>query len=82
VALARGRPVRAARLVGAVAAVWTARGRSAWDIEPRSRRDRDRNLAAARARLDEAAFAAAWAEGQAMSLEEAIAEALQQAPSG
>jgi predicted ATPase/DNA-binding SARP family transcriptional activator len=33
-------------------------------------------LAAIRTRLDEPSFAAAWAEGQAMTLEEAVAEAL------
>ena len=34
-------------------------------------------VAAARAQLDEGAFAAAWAAGEAMSLEQAIDEALQ-----
>jgi tetratricopeptide (TPR) repeat protein len=82
VALARGRPVRAARLLGATFALWTERGPSAWEIEPRARRDRDRNLAAARAQLETAEFAAAWAEGQAMSTEQAIAEGLEEAPAG
>jgi hypothetical protein len=35
----------------------------------------ERDLAAARARLDEAAFAAAWAEGRAMGMEQAVAYA-------
>jgi hypothetical protein len=34
-------------------------------------------MAAARAALGEEAFAAAWAEGQAMTLEEAVAYALE-----
>ncbi len=37
----------------------------------------DRDLAATRAQLDAAAFEAAWAEGQAMTLEEAMAYALE-----
>ena len=36
----------------------------------------ERSVAAARAQLDEAAFAAAWAEGRAMTLEQAILFAL------
>jgi hypothetical protein len=36
----------------------------------------DRNLAAVRSQLDEATFAQAWAEGQAMTLEQAMAYAL------
>jgi hypothetical protein len=74
--------VHAARLLGAATALWTARGPSAWEIEPRARRDRDRNLAAARAQLAEAEFAAAWAEGQAMPVEQAIGKALQAVPAG
>jgi hypothetical protein len=36
----------------------------------------ERGVAAARALLDQATFAAAWAAGRAMTLEQAIAEAL------
>ncbi len=36
----------------------------------------ERNLAVARAQLDAAAWDAAWAEGKAMTLEQAIAYAL------
>ena len=36
-----------------------------------------RNIAAARAQLGESAFAAAWAAGRALPLEQAIAEALE-----
>ncbi len=39
-----------------------------------------RVLSAARAQLDEAAFAAAWAEGQAMTMEEAVRYALESLP--
>jgi hypothetical protein len=40
------------------------------------RADYEGSLAAARAQLDAATFAAAWKAGRAMSLEQAIAEAL------
>jgi hypothetical protein len=40
------------------------------------RADYDRFVAAAWDQLDAATFAAAWAEGRAMSLDQAIAEAL------
>ena len=43
---------------------------------PMDRAAYERHLSAARTRLDEAAFAAAWSEGRAMDLEEAVAEAL------
>jgi hypothetical protein len=36
----------------------------------------DRTVAAVRAQLDEATFAAAWAAGRTMTLDEAIAEAI------
>jgi hypothetical protein len=39
-------------------------------------------VAAVRASLGEAAFAAAWAAGQAMTLDEAIAAALTDGPAG
>ena len=43
------------------------------------RADYDRIVAAARAQLDEAAFDVAWAAGRALTLDEAIAEALREA---
>ena len=43
---------------------------------PREQTTYERDVTAARAHLDEAAFAATWAEGQAMTLEQAIAYAL------
>ena len=47
-------------------------------ISPRERAERDQAIAAARTALGEEEFAKAWAEGQAMTLEEAIAYALEE----
>jgi tetratricopeptide (TPR) repeat protein len=47
---------------------------AAW---PEARADFDHYVAVARAQLDEAAFAVAWAEGQAMTLAQAISYALE-----
>jgi hypothetical protein len=67
-------PVRAARLLGAAAALRDAdQSQPVWA----RRREIERNLAAARAQLDDATFAAAWAEGRAMTLEQAIAYGLE-----
>jgi tetratricopeptide (TPR) repeat protein len=70
VALARRDPARAARLLAA-----TTRPRAkvtyASDFYPIGEETRERTLEAARAALDEAEFAAAWAEGEALSLEAA-----------
>ena len=49
---------------------------------PGGRRELDRAVSAVRAQLAEAEFDADWAEGQAMPLEQAVAEALQGAPAG
>jgi hypothetical protein len=46
---------------------------------PAARATYERAIALARARLGEEAFAAAWAEGRALSLEQALAEALDDA---
>jgi tetratricopeptide (TPR) repeat protein len=72
-AAAEGQAARAARLFGAVEAVRAAIGSV---VLPAFRAGYDRGMAAARAALDEEAFAAAWAAGQAMTPEEAIADAL------
>ena len=48
-------------------------------LQPRERGEYDRYLSGARAALGEAAIAAAWEAGQALSLEAAIAFALQTA---
>jgi hypothetical protein len=72
VSIAVGDPYRAARIFGAEAA---ARGDTAMF---QGRRDRwEDDLAAVRATLGEAAFEVAWAEGRAMTLEQAIADALE-----
>ncbi len=73
VAGAQGRSAPAARLFGAAAALLDTLGAS---LNPIGRAVYDRNLVAVRALMDEAAFEAAWAEGRAMSQEQAIAEAL------
>jgi len=70
---ALGETERAARLLGAAAALRTSIGVS------RSRRvaaDHVRTVAAVREALGEEAFAAAWAVGSAMGLEEAVACAI------
>jgi hypothetical protein len=45
-------------------------------IPPADRPEHERQVAVLRAELGDAAFAAAWAEGQAMTLEAALAEAV------
>jgi hypothetical protein len=55
------------------------RRRAAYDEWPWPRATDDADAAAACAQLGEAAFTAAWAEGQAMTLEQAVASALEQA---
>jgi tetratricopeptide (TPR) repeat protein len=67
---------RAARLWGAAEAWHTARGAPLW---PADRAERDRYVPVARARVDEATFAAAWAEGSAMGLERGAAYASREA---
>jgi tetratricopeptide (TPR) repeat protein len=66
-------PARAARLFGAIELLLNVTG---GQLEPTVRAEYDRNLAVARAQLDEATFAAAWAEGRMFSLEQAMAYAL------
>ena len=73
---ARGQAGRAARLYGAAAALREAIG---VPLPPADRAVHDRGLAAARAGLGEAAFAIAWAAGQALPLEQAVADALEPA---
>jgi non-specific serine/threonine protein kinase len=63
---------RAARLLAATEAVWAELGGAPW---PASRADHDRAVCAARAALGEEAFAAAFAQGRAMTLEEAVEDA-------
>jgi predicted ATPase/class 3 adenylate cyclase len=70
---ARNQPERAARLFGAAEALREALHAP---LPPSSRALYDRDVAAARAGLDAEAFAAAWAEGHAKTLDEIIAYAL------
>ncbi|HET8632470.1 MAG TPA: protein kinase [Thermomicrobiales bacterium] len=73
VAGAQGSPARAARLFGAAA---TLRADLGVPMASFIRGYYERFLAAARASADEAAFAAAWAEGEALPLDEVITYAL------
>jgi predicted ATPase/DNA-binding SARP family transcriptional activator len=72
-AVAQGRAAWAARVLGAVEMLRTLISAS---LSPSERVVYQRSIAAARAQLEDATFAAAWAAGQAMTLEQAIAEAL------
>jgi predicted ATPase len=74
-AAAVGRPEQAVRLWGAEEALREATTLPIW---PEQQPDYERAIAAARAALDEETFAAAWAAGRAMSLEQAIAYALEE----
>jgi hypothetical protein len=64
---------QAARLFGAAEGQRAAIGRS---LLPSDRADHDRHVETARAALGEATFAALWAEGRELSLEQAAAVAL------
>ena len=73
VALAQGQARKAACLLGAAAALRAAIGSV---VDPVDQPENESRLAALRAELGEAQFAAAWDEGRAMSLDQAIAYAL------
>jgi len=64
---------RAARLLGAAEAARAAANSPMW---PDEQLEYDRELAAVRAQLDEAALAREWKAGRALTLEEAVAYAL------
>jgi len=70
----QGNAARAAHLFGAAEGLREAIGTP---LQIGERTDYDRDLAAARAHLDAATFAAAWADGRALPLEQAIAYALE-----
>jgi hypothetical protein len=76
IAIVDGKPTRAARLLAAADKFIIAFDGEWWTVE---QADYERYLAAARAKLDEAAFIAAWATGRAMTMEQAIAYALEEA---
>jgi tetratricopeptide (TPR) repeat protein len=68
-----GEPEKAARLLGASQAGVNVRG---FDHQPSDKPEVAKYIADVRAQLDEATFEAAWAEGQAMTLEQAVAYVL------
>jgi predicted ATPase/DNA-binding CsgD family transcriptional regulator len=74
-AVALGQPERSARLVGAAEAQYETQGYlpQGYDIP-----EFERYRAAAHEQLDEVTFMTAWAEGQAMNLDEAITYALEE----
>jgi len=74
VACAIGQPERAVRLLGAEQVL---REEVGYQIFPTVRADYEQAVAAARAQLGEEAFAAAWAAGRALTLEQALAYALE-----
>jgi predicted ATPase/DNA-binding XRE family transcriptional regulator len=76
VAVGQGRPERAARLLGASAAL---RDEMGMPLTPIMRADHDHAETASRAALGEEAFAAAWAVGGGLPLAESIADALVEA---
>jgi DNA-binding CsgD family transcriptional regulator len=73
VAVSQGQPERAARLLGAAEALLDRIGAR---ISASNQADRDRTLAAVRAGLDEATFAAAWEAGWASPPEQVAGAAL------
>jgi predicted ATPase/class 3 adenylate cyclase len=75
VAGAQVRPERQARLLGAAE---TLREGGSARLEPLDQVEVDRYAAAARAALGEEAFAAAWAEGRQLTLEQAVAYAMEE----
>jgi predicted ATPase len=77
VAAGRGQAPRAARLLGAVASGLEAHGQS---MPTRMRAEYEETKALARGALGEEAFAAAWAEGRAMTLDAAVTYALEEVP--
>ena len=73
VARGQGQSDQAVRLCGAVEALLES---SCIHLASADQIEYDRTLAATRIHLDEVTFAAAWTEGRAMTVEQAIAEAL------
>src|SRR5262249_54302749 len=69
VSVAEAYPERAARLFGAAEGLRAAMGAL---LPPADRAEHDRSVATARTALGEEAFAAAWAEGRALTLEAVI----------
>ncbi len=76
VALVRGNPLRAARLLGATEAMHDC------PVFPARRRELDQADAAICAQMDPSEYEAAWSAGHALPLDQAIALALQEATAG
>jgi predicted ATPase len=76
IAAVAGKAAQAARLVACVDALSTKAELSPSNWQPEHRNNYSRTLAAIRVQLDEATFAAAWEEGRALTLEQAVADAL------
>jgi tetratricopeptide (TPR) repeat protein len=74
VAAAQGKLDRSARFYGRAEALRRAIGAP---LPPSERAELDRRLAAARAERGESAFAAIWAAGRALTLDQIVAEALE-----
>jgi len=74
VALARGQPDKAARLL---AAAYALRDTIGSVIDPVDLPEHERTLGVLRAQLGEEGFADCWTEGRALSLEQAVASALE-----
>ena len=72
-ALAQGQVIRSVHLFGAANAILQA---LSWRLAPSDNEAFERNLRSARMQLGEEAFDAAWADGCALSLEQAEAYAL------
>jgi predicted ATPase/DNA-binding SARP family transcriptional activator len=75
-----GHPERVLRAVLLLSAAAATRDVLGLPLPPGNRAAYERDLATMRDRLNAAAWQAAWAEGQAMTLEQAIAEALTEEP--
>jgi non-specific serine/threonine protein kinase len=71
----RGNPERAAQLLGASDGLFKTMGLG---LQPTDQAEIDRFEAAVRAQLSEEAYQSAWTKGQAMSLEQAVAYALEE----
>jgi tetratricopeptide (TPR) repeat protein len=74
VRIQQGGVAQATRLLSAADIQWKQAASPYWGASERA--EHERVIVTARAQLNEAAFAAAWAAGQAMTLEQAIAYAL------
>jgi len=72
VASGADRPAEAARLLGAASALRSGHGTP---VPPSEQADNERTIALARRVLGDEVFASAWTRGQALSLEQAVAEA-------